>query len=601
MATVEAGPPTISYDHNGADYARRYEAIARELLADKPVAWSDTYDGFWVVSRYADVKRIAENWQLFSSENRAHEGDMTRRGIVVPPLPFPPPLNESDPPVHTRRRMIEAPYFTPKHLRRWQEAAKDYTRLVLDEIVVRGEVELIGELCLRIPAMTTLHVGGVDPHDWELYAHSERYFAGDDAAVYGQVIDRLVAILLERRDHPREDVASALARATVVGEEPMDLRVAAGMLHTIVTGGFDTAMSLLGNALEWLERNPEAREDLRQHPEKMANAVEEFLRQFPPVHHIARNVVADIELGGQMLRAGDQAAEVVHARATPEDKLKIVRAWKARGAIVAMTGDGVNDAPALREAHVGVAMGQGGTEVTREASDMVLADDNFASIVAAVREGRGIFENIRKSLLYLMAGNAGELAVMLGAAVAGLPLPVLPLQILWINLVTDGFPALALVMDPPDRDILKRAPRPPDEPMLGRSEWGLIAAMGLLHAATTLGVFLWALADRDLAEARALAFSTLVFGQIFLSLGFRSRQELLWEVGPFTNLRLLGVIAISGVLQIALMQVPATQRLFRIGDLPPWDILIPILFGLLPLTALEVGKLVRRKRVRRSP
>jgi len=315
-------------------------------------------------------------------------------------------------------------------------------------------------------------------------------------------------------------------------------------------------------------------------------------------HPITAQAIAR-ELG--LLRAGDQAAEVVHARATPEDKLKIVRAWKARGAIVAMTGDGVNDAPALREAHVGVAMGQGGTEVTREASDMVLADDNFASIVAAVREGRGIFENIRKSLLYLMAGNAGELAVMLGAAVAGLPLPVLPLQILWINLVTDGFPALALVMDPPDRDILKRAPRPPDEPMLGRSEWGLIAAMGLLHAATTLGVFLWALADRDLAEARALAFSTLVFGQIFLSLGFRSRQELLWEVGPFTNLRLLGVIAISGVLQIALMQVPATQRLFRIGDLPPWDILIPILFGLLPLTALEVGKLVRRKRVRRSP
>ena len=116
-------------------------------------------------------------------------------------------------------------------------------------------------------------------------------------------------------------------------------------------------------------------------------------------------------------------AEVVHARATPEDKLKIVRAWKARGAVVAMTGDGVNDAPALREAHVGIAMGKGGTEVTREASDMVLADDNFASIVAAVREGRGIFDNIRKSLLYLMSGNVGELAVMLGAAIAGLPLP----------------------------------------------------------------------------------------------------------------------------------------------------------------------------------
>jgi Ca2+-transporting ATPase len=310
-------------------------------------------------------------------------------------------------------------------------------------------------------------------------------------------------------------------------------------------------------------------------------------------HPITAQAIAR-ELG--LLRAGEQPAEVVHARATPEDKLKIVRSWKARGAIVAMTGDGVNDAPALREAHVGVAMGRGGTEVTREASDMVLADDNFASIVAAVREGRGIFENIRKSLLYLMAGNAGELAVMLGAALVGLPLPVLPLQILWINLVTDGFPALALVMDPPDRDILKRPPRPPDEPMLGRSEWGLIAAMGLVHAATTLGVFLWALAGRDLAEARALAFSTLVFGQIFLSLGFRSRQQLLWEVGPFTNLRLLAVIAISAVLQIALMQIPATQRLFKIGDVPTGDSLLPILVGLVPLTLLELAKLVRRRR-----
>ena len=144
----------------------------------------------------------------------------------------------------------------------------------------------------------------------------------------------------------------------------------------------------------------------------------------------------------------DDLADVVHARATPEDKLRIVRDWKARGAVVAMTGDGVNDAPALREAHIGIAMGRTGTEVTREASDMVLADDNFASIVAAIREGRGIFDNIRKALLYLLAGNTGELVVMLAAAFAGLPLPLLPLHLLWINLVTDGLPALALVMDP---------------------------------------------------------------------------------------------------------------------------------------------------------
>ena len=329
MATaIEAIKPVISYDHNGPDYAQRYEEIAKDLLANSPVAWSDTYDGFWVISRYADVKRIADNWQLFSSENRAHEGDMTRRGIVVPPLPFPPPLNESDPPVHTRRRMIEAPYFTPKHLRQWQEAAKTFTRIAIDDVIEKGELEFVRDICLRIPAMTTLHVGGVDPQDWDLYAHPANYFEGDQAAVYGQVIERLVGILLQRRDDPRDDIATALARATVEGDEPMDVHVAAGMLHTIVTGGFDTAMSLLGNALEWMECNPQAREHLRAHPEAMENAVEEFLRNFPPVHHIARSVVEDIELSGQKLKAGDQV--LMQFYAANHDPEKFENPWEIR-------------------------------------------------------------------------------------------------------------------------------------------------------------------------------------------------------------------------------------------------------------------------------
>jgi Ca2+-transporting ATPase len=165
-----------------------------------------------------------------------------------------------------------------------------------------------------------------------------------------------------------------------------------------------------------------------------------------------------------IVRDEDSPLDLVHARATPEEKLRIVRGWKQRGAVVAMTGDGVNDAPALREAHIGIAMGKEGTEVARQASAMVLTDDNFASIVAAVHEGRGIFDNIRKTLVYLLAGNASELLVMLGASLLGAPLPLTAIQILWINLVTDGLPALALVMDPPEADVLERPRGRPGRP-----------------------------------------------------------------------------------------------------------------------------------------
>ena len=305
------------------------------------------------------------------------------------------------------------------------------------------------------------------------------------------------------------------------------------------------------------------------------------------------------ELG--ILGPTDAAADVVHARATPEDKLKIVRSWKSRGAIVAMTGDGVNDAPALREAHIGIAMGRTGTEVTREASDMILTDDNFASIVAAIREGRGIFDNIRKTLVYLLAGNAGELAVMLGAAALGLPLPLLPLHLLWINLVTDGLPALALVVDPVDDEVMQRPPRNPAEPMIGRPEWTIIAFTGALQTGVTLGVFGWALSSRNLVEARNLAFSVLVFGELFRAFAARSQTRLFWEVGIFSNLQVLGVIAVSVVLQLALHHIPWTQELFQIGALSLDDCVLVLGLGLIPVSVLELSKLLPRIRSHRDP
>jgi Ca2+-transporting ATPase len=292
----------------------------------------------------------------------------------------------------------------------------------------------------------------------------------------------------------------------------------------------------------------------------------------------------------------DDLAAVVHARATSEDKLRIVRALKQQGHVVAMTGDGVNDAPALREAHVGVAMGKTGTEVTRAAADVVLADDSYVSIVAGIREGRGIFDNIRKTLVYLLAGNLGELVVMLGAALAGLPLPLLPLHLLWINLVTDGLPSLTLVLDPISDDVMKRPPRAPSEPMLGRAEWRVVAMLGLLDGGVVLAAFWWRLDAGDLMTARTLAFDTLVCCELFRAFAARSRSLLLWEVGAFTNLRLLVVVVVSVLAQFALPYIGVLRSLFQLAALNVEEMALALGLGLIPVTVAELTKVLGRRR-----
>jgi len=285
----------------------------------------------------------------------------------------------------------------------------------------------------------------------------------------------------------------------------------------------------------------------------------------------------------------------VYARVNPEHKLRIVRAWKARDAVVAMTGDGVNDAPALKGADIGIAMGRTGTDVAKDASSMVIMDDNFATIVSAVKEGRAIFENIRKTLLYLLSGNVAEILIMAAAVVAGWPLPLLPIQLLWINLVTDGLPALALATDPPDRDLLRRRPRRPGQEIADREFLLWMAASGILTAGCALAGFLYGLkVEGSLDLARTYAFSTLVVGEVLKSFAFRSRTRVLWELGLFSNARLAFIAIATLSIQILSHQWEFLQSLLKTGPLSPAGCLGVLALAAVPVTALETSKLCRR-------
>jgi Ca2+-transporting ATPase len=259
----------------------------------------------------------------------------------------------------------------------------------------------------------------------------------------------------------------------------------------------------------------------------------------------------------------------VYARVSPPHKLRVVKAWKQRGDVVAMTGDGVNDAPAVKEADIGIAMGLTGTDVTKEASAMILTDDNFATIVRAVAEGRAIYDNIRKFIRYLLSCNIGEVLVMFLAAFLGMPLPLLPIQILLVNLVTDGLPALALGVDPPSPDVMSRPPRPPKESVFARGLGTKIAFRGVLIGVSTLVVFGLALGPLTLGlrTARTMALATLVFSQLFHVFDVRSDKRSFWEVGIWSNPWAVVAVASSVAMLLSVIYLPSLAILFKVSPL----------------------------------
>ncbi|MGE5380712.1 MAG: calcium-translocating P-type ATPase, SERCA-type [Methylocystaceae bacterium] len=272
----------------------------------------------------------------------------------------------------------------------------------------------------------------------------------------------------------------------------------------------------------------------------------------------------------------------VFARVTPQHKYRIVKALKKKGHIVAMTGDGVNDAPAIKEADIGVAMGLSGTEVTREASDMILADDNFATIVAAVHEGRGIYDNIRKFLRYLLGCNLGEVMTMLLASLLALPIPMLPIQILWVNLITDGLPAMGLGVEPAEPGVMKRLPRSPRESIFARRLGPMITARGLYIGITTILVFWIGLmflspaGAPDLALARTMAFTHLVFTQMFFVFECRSEIFSPFELGFLKNRFLIAAVMVSVTMQLLAVYLPFFHQLLKTVPLSPlaWVVIL---------------------------
>lgn len=291
----------------------------------------------------------------------------------------------------------------------------------------------------------------------------------------------------------------------------------------------------------------------------------------------------------------------VFARVSPEHKMSIVQALQDNGEVVAMTGDGVNDAPALKKADIGVAMGITGTDVSKEAADMVLLDDNFATIVAAIEEGRVIYDNIRKFIKYILSSNTGEILVMLVAPFLGMPLPLLPLQILWINLVTDGLPGLALAVEPAERDTMKRTPYHPNESVFSRGIGWQIIWIGVLMGLVSLGVGYRPWLQDEAGAWRTMVFTTLTLAQMGNALALRSSRDSLFTIGLFSNRSMLGAVSLTFLLQLAVIYVPFLQEIFDTRALSPAELAVCLLASTVVFWSAELEKLIIRRRTKKRP
>lgn len=370
-----------------------------------------------------------------------------------------------------------------------------------------------------------------------------------------EVEDDLVYLgLVGLMDPPRDEAAAAVAECRAAGIVPVMITGD----HPATAGAIATRLGIAG-------------EDVR--------------------------IVTGAELAAMSDAAlSEQVAAIrVYARVDPAQKIRIVEALQATGQFVAMTGDGVNDAPALKQADIGIAMGKGGTDVAREAAHMVLLDDNFSSIVLAVREGRRIFDNIRKFIKYTMTSNSGEIWTIFLAPFLGLPIPLLPIHILWINLVTDGLPGLALAAEPAERDVMRRPPRAPDESIFARGMWQHIVWVGLTMGAVCLILQAWTFHSGN-AHWQTMVFTVLCLSQLGHALAIRSERDSLFTLGLRSNRILLFTIVGMLGLQLATIYIPALNAVFKTQPLNWQELIVCLLLSSVVFFAVEAEKwLIRHK------